>query len=318
MQQELIKEILIRKLIILTEDLKEDPKEDSKEEPSEEEGEEEEVPLSSIVSASALPDYVYAFEETKPFEENEGTDVSPTLDPLPSAIDAFAYIWVVAPTPLLPPSSPLSPLSSPLPKIPYPPLLPQPPTYRDFIPQARVYFDRGTDYGFVTVLDEVNERVNYLSTSHRQDSHGFYLHHQDALDVQDDMVVLQAGISSLERKRRYHHARAIAVEQEATYTRDAWTLPMDRTRELHIEVRELQQHRIMYVTRQGTNSDTIEQLIARRVTKAFDAYDANRNSRSGNGNIIGNGSNDGDESQDSGTGVRRTLHTTRGAHTKSS
>ncbi|GJQ98052.1 putative reverse transcriptase domain-containing protein [Tanacetum coccineum] len=37
----------------------------------------------------------------------------------------------------------------------------------------------------------------------------------------------------------------------------------------------------MPTTRQGANSDAIEQLIARRVAKALDAYEANRNSRMG-------------------------------------
>ncbi|GKG02367.1 hypothetical protein Tco_0310003, partial [Tanacetum coccineum] len=45
---------------------------------------------------------------------------------------------------------------------------------------------RGTDYGFVTALEEVNERVTDLATSYRQDSHEFYVRHQDA---QDDRAV---------------------------------------------------------------------------------------------------------------------------------
>ncbi|GJV35096.1 hypothetical protein Tco_1407573 [Tanacetum coccineum] len=44
---------------------------------------------------------------------------------------------------------------------------------------------RGTDYGFVTALEEVNERVTDLATSYRQDSHEFYVRHKDA---QDDRV----------------------------------------------------------------------------------------------------------------------------------
>ncbi|GKB85743.1 reverse transcriptase domain-containing protein [Tanacetum coccineum] len=70
---------------------------------------------------------------------------------------------------------------------------------------------RGTEYGFVTALEEVNERVTDLATSHKQDSQEFYMRHQDA---QDDKVVLQARISSLERERRYHRARAITAETE--------------------------------------------------------------------------------------------------------
>ncbi|GJZ37728.1 reverse transcriptase domain-containing protein [Tanacetum coccineum] len=48
----------------------------------------------------------------------------------------------------------------------------------------------------------------------------------------------------------------------------------------------------------------IKELIAQRIADAFETYDANRNSGNGNGN--------GDGSHDSGSGGRRTSHTTRG------
>nr|GFC32049.1 hypothetical protein [Tanacetum cinerariifolium] len=38
-------------------------------------------------------------------------------------------------------------------------------------------FTRGTESGFVTTLVEVNEMVIGLATSHRQDSHEFYMRH---------------------------------------------------------------------------------------------------------------------------------------------
>ncbi|GKG14685.1 hypothetical protein Tco_0354285, partial [Tanacetum coccineum] len=76
-----------------------------------------------------------------------GTDVGPTLDPLPSSIDALVDSWVAAPAPPLPPPSSLLPLSFLLLRIPSPPLLLPPPTYRDIIfetdmpPRKRVRFD---------------------------------------------------------------------------------------------------------------------------------------------------------------------------------
>ncbi|GKG34183.1 hypothetical protein Tco_0436879, partial [Tanacetum coccineum] len=75
-------------------------------------------------------------------------------------------------------------------------------------------FARGTDYGFVTALEEVNERVTNLATSHRHDSEEFHVRHQDA---QDDRAALRAHVPSLERHRRYHRTMAIVAEQEATY-----------------------------------------------------------------------------------------------------
>ncbi|GJU89232.1 hypothetical protein Tco_1301655 [Tanacetum coccineum] len=149
--------------------------------------------------------------------------------PLPSSFDVYIDAWRIAPASPLPPPSSLSPLLSPLPKIPSLPLLLPPPTRRDIIPEAdmspqkRARFaapshrfeiressavaaarhpgsalDRGSEYGFVTALKEVNKRVTDLATGHRQDSHEFYIRHQDA---QDDRVVLRARTSSLERER---------------------------------------------------------------------------------------------------------------------
>ncbi|GKC72694.1 hypothetical protein Tco_1118577 [Tanacetum coccineum] len=95
-----------------------------------------------------------------------------------------------------------------------------------------------TDYGFVTALEEVNERVTDLVTSHRHDSKEFHVRYQDA---QDDEAVLRASVSSLEKERRYHRTTAIAAEQEATYARQAWTHVMDYIRGLQAEIRVLQQ-----------------------------------------------------------------------------
>ncbi|GJS13977.1 hypothetical protein Tco_0408449 [Tanacetum coccineum] len=195
---------------LMEEDSEEDPKEDPKEEPFEE----EEEPLALVVSASALLDSVSAYKETEPFEEDE------TL--LPSSFDEHIEAWRTALASPLPPPSSLSPLTSSLPKIPSPSLLLPLPTPRDIIPKAdmppqkRARFaapshrfeigessaavaarqhgsalTRGTEYGFVTALEE------------------------------DDKAVLRARISSLEGERRYHRARAIAAEQESTYSREA-------------------------------------------------------------------------------------------------
>ncbi|GJV20995.1 putative reverse transcriptase domain-containing protein [Tanacetum coccineum] len=64
----------------------------------------------------------------------------------------------------------------------------------------------------------------------------------------------------------------------------------------------------MPTIRQGANYNAIEQLIARRVAKALDSYEANKNS----GNVNINGDDNGNGSHDSGSGSRITLHTARG------
>ncbi|GJV57624.1 hypothetical protein Tco_1458629 [Tanacetum coccineum] len=89
---------------------------------------------------------------------------------------------------------------------------------------------QGTESGFVTVLEEVNERVTDLATSHRHDSH-------------------EAG-----------------------------------------------GHK-MTSTRTSMSQEALEELISQHVADALATYDTNRSN--------------GDDSHDSGSGGRRTVHTTR-------
>nr|GEU29027.1 hypothetical protein [Tanacetum cinerariifolium] len=150
------------------EDLEEDPKQEEE--------------LSA--PADSLPAGLYI---DLPFE---GMDVSLTSGPLPSSINALVESWVAASTPLLPPPSPILPLSSPLPRIPSPPLLLPPPTRRDIIPEADMPPQKRARF-------EVNERVTHLATSHRHDSHEFYVRHQDTQSTaaaQDDADMLTRHI----------------------------------------------------------------------------------------------------------------------------
>ncbi|GJW69928.1 hypothetical protein Tco_0126845 [Tanacetum coccineum] len=160
-------------------------------------------------------------------------DVGLTLDPLSPAIDAFVDRWVVAPAPSLPPPLPLSPLSSPLPRITSPPLLLPPPTHRYIIleanmpPQKRARFTasshrfeiweisiaaaarqprfaliRGTKFGFVTALEEVNERVTDLATNYRQDSHELILEYYSS---RGKMMNVQRDRSREDARDPEHH-----------------------------------------------------------------------------------------------------------------
>ncbi|GJQ98037.1 hypothetical protein Tco_0009176 [Tanacetum coccineum] len=128
------------------EPVKEDPEEDPEEEPSKKE--------EKLLAPADSPLAELYIDLPSEVEEDE----------------------VAAPTPPLPPPSLLSPLLSPLPRIPSPPLLLPPPTRRAAAAarQPRSTLARGTDYGFVTGLEEVNERVTDLAASHRHDSGEFH------------------------------------------------------------------------------------------------------------------------------------------------
>ncbi|GKC10663.1 putative reverse transcriptase domain-containing protein [Tanacetum coccineum] len=227
--------------------------------------------------------------------------------PISPVIDALVDSWVAALAPLLPPPYPLSPLSYPLPRIPSPLLLLPPPTRRDIIPKAdmppqkRPRFSspsyrfeigkssaaaaarqhgstlaRGTDYGFVTALEEVNERVTDLATSHRHDNEEFQVRHQD---IQDDGAVLRARVEVRELQQ---HRR-----DDVDWMTRFMQLPRDKD-----DARDLGRHD--------------------RPADAGSKYEANRNSgtRNGNGNDNGNGSHD------SGSDGGRTSHISHNYHVR--
>ncbi|GJY66766.1 hypothetical protein Tco_0469004 [Tanacetum coccineum] len=219
----------------LIEDDPQEAKEDPEEEPSKEE---EELPALAA-STLAIADPASPSEETEPFEEDE--------TPLPSSFEAHIEAWPAAPKSPLPSPSLLSPLSSPLPKIPSPPL-PSSPIHRDSIPEADLpprkraqssyrfeieesstaavrqpgsTLAQGTRDRLVVTLEETNKRVTDLSTRYRQDSQEMYVRH---LKAQDDRAMLRARIASL--------------EIEARYTRDAWSIAMNRIRTLQLQIQD--------------------------------------------------------------------------------
>ncbi|GKD12525.1 hypothetical protein Tco_1196932, partial [Tanacetum coccineum] len=227
------------------EDLVDYPSEEEEEEPSKEE---EEEPLDPADSTSPVSDSVPSSEETEPLEEGE------TAATRPSPISPHTVVPLSQTR--LPLSSPLLPLSSPLPLIPSPPLLLPSLDHRGIIPEADMLprkkacfitpsfrfeireslavtaarqpgstLARGTNYRFMTALEEVKESVNDLASSHRLDSEEFYIHHQDA---QDDRALLQVRISTLKRKRRYHHHMAM---QQRRDDQDRWTRATGRIQE---------------------------------------------------------------------------------------
>nr|GEW62150.1 hypothetical protein [Tanacetum cinerariifolium] len=122
--------------------------------------EEDEEPLAPALFASPVPDFVHSSEETGPFEEGETATTPPshvslhTIVPLsqtrlrkarknvhpqtpqPTSIEACIAEYADAPTPPSPPPSPLLPLLYPFPKISSLPLLLPSPTCRDMILEA--------------------------------------------------------------------------------------------------------------------------------------------------------------------------------------
>ncbi|GJX09124.1 hypothetical protein Tco_0198983 [Tanacetum coccineum] len=162
------------------EDLEEDLEEDPKKEPSKEEEEEEEK-LSDLVDSPLARLYIDLPSEVE--EDERG-----------SCTCTFITTTISTITPIIS-----------IPRIPSPPLLLPPPTHRDIIPEAEMTpqkrarfaapsyrfeigessaaiaarkpwsaLARGTDFGFVTALEEVNERVTNLATSHKHDSEEFH------------------------------------------------------------------------------------------------------------------------------------------------
>nr|GEU37466.1 hypothetical protein [Tanacetum cinerariifolium] len=110
----------------------------------------------------------------------------------------------------------------------------------------------------------------------------FHVRHQDTQDVR---AILRAHVSTLNKERRYHHSMTIAVEYEAMYARQAWTHFMDCIPKLRAEMRVLQ------------GEEALKELISQCVADVLETYDTNRSNS--------------DDSHDSRSGERRTVHTTR-------
>ncbi|GJU37376.1 hypothetical protein Tco_1185730 [Tanacetum coccineum] len=62
---------------------------------------------------------------------------------------------------------------------------------------------QGTEYGFVTALEEVNERVTDLATSHRLDSHKMHIESMDLQQHRRNDVDRVIRLSGLVRDQRY-------------------------------------------------------------------------------------------------------------------
>ncbi|GJU38698.1 hypothetical protein Tco_1191655 [Tanacetum coccineum] len=151
---------------------------------------------------------------------------------------------------------------------------------------------RGTDYGFVTALEEVNERVIDHATSHRHDSEEFHVE-----------------VRELQQHRRDDVDRMTRFMQRTKDREDARDLerhdrPADAGSNEILCLTLLCEFRKMPPKKSNMSEAAINELIAQCVADALAEYKANRNSGTRNGN----GNDNGNESHDSGSNGGRTSH----------
>ncbi|GJU14631.1 putative reverse transcriptase domain-containing protein [Tanacetum coccineum] len=191
-------------------------------------------------------------EETKPFKEDEVAPTPPSpISPLLSYCPRYDSVGSGSRfAHRLPYDYPLIP-SPPLPSSP----TPSDPILKADLPlQKRVRFAasshgfeigessaaaavrqrgstlaQGTRDRLMVALEETNERVTNLGTRYMKDSYEMYARDQD---TQDNRAVLRARIASLEREARYLCTRVVTSNQKIAYTRDAWSIAMDKIRTL--------------------------------------------------------------------------------------
>ncbi|GJU64405.1 putative reverse transcriptase domain-containing protein [Tanacetum coccineum] len=156
-----------------------------------------------------------------------------------------------------------------------------------------------------TTLEGVNQSVIELATTVRQENDEFQVRFEDA---QDDRAFLRARVNTLFRNRIFHHHKAMLLDREATYARRTWIGSKDRSAAIEAHVRTLEaqkmppKRRTIRASPATTSTPTstpmidaqIQALIERGVAAALAERDADR-------------SKNGDDSHDSGFGVRRQM-----------
>nr|GEU79349.1 putative reverse transcriptase domain-containing protein [Tanacetum cinerariifolium] len=133
-----------------------------------------------------------------------------------------------------------------------------------------------------TTLEGVNERVTELDTTVRQRTDEFEVRFEDA---QFDRALLRARVNTLYRDRPYHCRTAMLMDREAMYSRKAWAFSMDRSSAIEALVRTLETQVAALIT-QTTSLHTQLTMALGRIEN-------------------------GDNSNDLGTGGRRQMTTPR-------
>ncbi|GJS84044.1 hypothetical protein Tco_0750585 [Tanacetum coccineum] len=120
---------------------------------------------------------------------------------------------------------------------------------------------------------ELGQRLTNFVTTVRQDTNKIYVKLDEA---QDDRLLMSGRLNTLFRDRRAHTHTALLMKRESRLSHEAWVQSMDASDLVRSEVMELR----------------TQVIIDQGVTTALAARDADRNTN-------------GDDSHNSGTGVRR-------------
>ncbi|GJS63884.1 hypothetical protein Tco_0678448 [Tanacetum coccineum] len=175
------------------------------------------------------------------------------------------------------------------------------------------------DYGFVATMDrsQSGSRHDEFATRVRQDTDEIYVRLEDE---QTERKLMVGRLNMLYRDRRAHARTSLLLEREARMSQEAWVRSMDASDLAHSKVMSLRttilgqqavitelqaadRKRQAAITEllaadRRRQAQFIEAMIDQGVTAALAVRDADRNTN-------------GDDSHNSGTGVRRTERTVR-------
>ncbi|GKB23943.1 hypothetical protein Tco_0863344 [Tanacetum coccineum] len=154
-------------------------------------------------------------------------------------------------------------------------------------PTARPTRGFRADYGFVATLDKEIRR-----DPKRDDTDEIYGRLDDA---QDDRLLMSSQFNILYRDRHAHAYTTLLMEREVRLSREAWVQSMDASdtarSEAQLNCGDTETNE--YTADTGDSiAETLKAMIDQGVTDALAAHDADRNTN-------------GDDSHNSGTGVRR-------------
>ncbi|GJS42195.1 hypothetical protein Tco_0567238, partial [Tanacetum coccineum] len=119
------------------------------------------------------------------------------------------------------------------------------------------------------------------------DENSGFLHYGRLDDAQDDRSLMSGQLNMLRRDRRAHARTARLMESEARLSREAWVQSMDAS-----DIARSENHQINTTPTTSVTDEQLKRLIDQGVADALAARDAER-------------SRNGEDTHDSGTGVRR-------------
>ncbi|GKD65923.1 hypothetical protein Tco_1308031 [Tanacetum coccineum] len=145
------------------------------------------------------------------------------------------------------------------------------------------------------------ERVTDLATTLARDTHEIYVRLEDA---QDNRALQMGRVNMLFRDRQFHRHTAVLLDSKARHAREAWSHSMNYIKAVHAE---LQEYRVQTL-------EAREPELARDPEPQDGPADAGSSSQGIVDALVehdANRSRNGDDSHDSGTGLRRQVPVTR-------